>query len=54
MCCAGEWEVALMLADAAHCALAWDFIRAYVRAARDGMSDLLLVTRQLGPSGRRS
>lgn len=53
MCCAGEWEVALMLADAAHCAFAWEFIRAYVRSAREGTSDLLLATRQLGPSRRR-
>lgn len=53
MCSAGEWEGALMLADAAHCALAGQFVRAYVRAARDGTSDLLLATRQLGPPGRR-
>jgi len=44
MAWAGEYEVALMLADALHCALLSDFVAAYMRSRRAGTSDLLLAT----------
>lgn len=44
MCWAGEFELTLMLADAVHVALVYNFVAAYVRSRAAGTSELLIAT----------